>query len=327
MRPSKKNNLYIQFLNGQGLGNQLWLYYTGLSIAKRNNLNLNIINLENFLGIDFIDLSYNNKISYIPDDIIILYEDQYYDKSLGMHVSIFDDKFLNISKDVLIYGNFQSEKYIIDSIRFNLISTDQNIYLHNFYKNFFQSDNVCVLNIRGGEYKRYKSLILPINYWENCIHYFNKLYKNLKFYIVTDDPVYAKSIFPNIEVISGIKESFFSLMFAKNIIVSNSSFSYFPLRFNQKNPLVIAPFNWARFENSHNRWASPCNCYYGWKWMRNDGFLYSYTDAKFYSDISAKYYETYYDKSIPITKNSNKFIMRLKKKLKNILRIFFPRVY
>ena len=57
------------------------------------------------------------------------------------------------------------------------------------------------------------------------------------------------------------------------IILSNSSFGYFPVKLGIKPEIVIAPYQWSRFGNKYNRWASPCNYYKNWLWQNIDGNL------------------------------------------------------
>ena len=105
-------------------------------------------------------------------------------------------------------------------------------------------NDICILNIRGGEYKRHKSLVVPISYWEGAIENFKTKFNIKKFIIVTDDYKYAKSLFPNLEVISGDVGACYAAIYnCKNIIVSNSSFSYFPCKTGLKKN-VIAPMFW-----------------------------------------------------------------------------------
>ena len=87
------------------------------------------------------------------------------------------------------------------------------------------------MNIRGGEYKSHRNLILPKSYWIQAIRNMEKLKKNLTYKIVTDDDKYAASLLPNYPIIKGdIENDFINLYNANYVIVSNSSFSYFPLK-------------------------------------------------------------------------------------------------
>jgi hypothetical protein len=319
-----KSNLYIQFLEGQGLGNQLWIYYVAYSISKKNNLNLIIVDLKKFKGNSFINLINDGLLNKLPLSVKIIHEDTYFDVDLNMYVSTYDKKIYSIKKDSLLVGNLQSEKYLINNLTFNLRNDNEILFIKNILRKKINKSNVCVINIRGGEYKYHKNLLLPINYWLNAIKLMKKINKDMKFIIATDDPSYSKSLFPDYEIISGIEKSFISLLFCQNAILSNSSFSYFPLKFNKnlkKN--IIAPFNWARFGNKFKRWASPCNVYKGWLWLNDDGILYNYSQALKFAHKTKIFYEKNYTINIPKIRKKTLFDL-LKTLLKKFLHFVNP---
>ena len=53
--------IYLEFLEGQGLGNQLWNYVTLRSISSKLGFGYEIINPENFKGKNFLDITYSEK--------------------------------------------------------------------------------------------------------------------------------------------------------------------------------------------------------------------------------------------------------------------------
>jgi len=95
----------------------------------------------------------------------------------------------------------------------------------------------------------------------------------IKFVIVTDDVVYARSIFPEYSIVGGSSTSendnrkashhiggpvwmdWTILYNAKNIIISSSSFSFWPSLLNLNNPFVIAPMFWGDYKNSDGYWS------------------------------------------------------------------------
>ena len=101
-------------------------------------------------------------------------------------------------------------------------------------------EDVCLLNIRGGEYKRHKNFILPKNYWINAINNYKKKFQIKDFIIVTDDYRYAKKLFPKLKIIHGdIGKCYASIYNSSNLIQSNSSFSYFPCKTGIKKELLL----------------------------------------------------------------------------------------
>ena len=115
--------IYLEFLEGQGLGNQLWNYVTLRSLANELGFGYEIINPENFKGKSFLQISYSkykvrkntkNNItrSHIPN---IFREKLFYDKSLKTFVCDFDKEILQIKQNTLLKGLFQSEKYLFNN--------------------------------------------------------------------------------------------------------------------------------------------------------------------------------------------------------------------
>lgn len=91
--------------------------------------------------------------------------------------------------------------------------------------------DICVLNIRGGEYRRHKNLILPRTYWVDAMINIRQKIGVDQFLIVTDDRSYAKALFPSIPVLEGgVAECYAALHGAHCHIVSNSSFHTFRSR-------------------------------------------------------------------------------------------------
>ena len=93
-------------------------------------------------------------------------------------------------------GLFQSEKYFFNYDINNFIKVREN--------NIKFSKNVCLLNIRGGEYKRFKNLILPKIYWDNAVKNMKSINKNLTFKIITDDYKYADKLFQTMKFLKAI---------------------------------------------------------------------------------------------------------------------------
>ena len=86
--------------------------------------------------------------------------------------------------------------------------------------------------------------------------------------IVTEDPVYARQLFPKVEILEqDMQHGFIALMKAKKDVDSNSCLAYFPLRFNNKEPYVIAPKYWAWHNVSDGYWACRSNIYSGYMYM------------------------------------------------------------
>lgn len=257
---------------GQGFGNQLWCMVSAYALSLKKNYDCTFIdNTNSFLGHDIFDLS-NNFFRNKATVKYKYYEKCFFDSNLNCKLFFFDKDLIKINKNTEIIGNFQSESYFFDKKK-----QIKNYFLINkkIKKLSSQFNNYNVLNIRGGEYKRHRELLLPYSYWMNLYDLLKKK-SDLPIIIVSDDYHYSKKLFPNLDIISNdIKMCFAAIMGAKNIGVSNSSFSYFPIFFSENKKEIYGPYQWSRFNNNGNLWASPCNFYKYWKWIDINGRIVS----------------------------------------------------
>ena len=326
------NNHIIQtkFLAGQGLGNQLWVYAAGRAIAEKLGRRHVVLNVNEFKGSGFLDVDCGLDLDPgIPIDQF--HEELYYDPSLKYFSSSYDKRIESPTLRVQINGLFQSERYLYDRIQ----------HLRSWIRpaKFIQEmaikyRDTCVLNLRGGEYKRHSSFILPRNYWDMAVETLRKKFGDVKIIIVTDDPAYARVFLPEFPVLEGgIAECYAALMGAKALAVSNSSFSYFPIKTRDDQPFVIAPEHWARYGHPDRRWAMPANVYKGWTYLGISGALVSYSECKQAAERDASYYESTFNVRIPpnivnrITGQSPaRFIpVAIKRRLIKLASYLFPR--
>ena len=263
--------LFIEFEDGQGLGNKLWNYAALRSLSKKLNYGYKVLNFDKFKGLDFLEIKeFSNKKfkKFEKQKLNIFNEMIYYDNQLKTFSSDFDQLILKVKPNTLLKGLFQSEKYFFNCDINNFIKVKEN-------KTIFLK-NICLLNIRGGEYKRFKNLILPKMYWKNAIKNMKSINKSLIFKIITDDYIYAEKLFPEYEILKGnIEHDFIQIHNAEYLIVSNSSFSYFPISLGNNPKFIIAPAFWSRFGNKFNRWCSPANHYDNWQYQDNEGRILS----------------------------------------------------
>ena len=78
--------LYLEFMDGQGLGNQLWNYVTLRSLSNKLGYEFEIINPNKFKGKSFLQISYStNKVRKKKfsgsHNLKIFREKLFYDKS------------------------------------------------------------------------------------------------------------------------------------------------------------------------------------------------------------------------------------------------------
>ncbi len=280
-----------EFYDGQGLGNQLWAYAACRSIAEKLQLPHKIMHPEGFKGASFLDIDSGVQGASRIDSVF--HERLFYDRELDCFSSGFDKAVLDLKPFTQIHGYFQSEDYFFGDLA--RLKTYIRVKAAPLQKALL-SDGCCVLNIRGGEYKGHKNLLLPKSYWQNAMRHMRGSVGIDKFLVVTDDPRYAHALFPELPALpGGIAECYVALYQAKHLILSNSSFAYFPVKTGLDKTLVIAPMHWARFGNPYSRWTSAANLYRSWMWQDVHGKLRSYEDCLPEQSRTQAYYdENYY---------------------------------
>ena len=277
---------------GQGLGNQLWVIAAARGIAIETNRAHVIKELNHYKGAGIFDLESAPESILDAGPVATFRETNYYDHELAYHASWYDHRVENLPPRVRLEGLFQSERYFFGRLK---KLGDWLRPTEEVKRQASQYSEVIVLNLRGGEYKRHKNLILPKSYWDFSLGLLKERTGLQNVLVVTDDQDYAKAFFPDLDVLKGgILECVAALHGAGAIGVSNSSFSYFPLKTRSDTPLVIAPAFWSRYHNPHGRWASPANVYQDWAWLQPDGTLLSYEEANALSNQTGKYYEQTY---------------------------------
>ncbi|OHD90695.1 hypothetical protein [Sulfuricurvum sp. RIFCSPLOWO2_12_FULL_43_24] len=323
-----------RFYEGQGLGNQLWVHAVGRSIAEYLEVPFVQLNMDKFKGKDFLEIdevvlfSENEQVSFDElSELPVFHETRYYDPDLKVVSSDFDERVTHLTSSVELEGFFQSERYFfgdMDRLNRYFRLTDQWKTSVNI------PDDTCILNIRGGEYKRHKNLILPLEYWNHAIRNIRENTAVNRFLIVTDDVAYAKALFPEYDILQGgVGECYAALYNAKAIVLSNSSFGYFPTKTNPNKPYVIAPRYWARFNNAYQRWASPANLYQDWLWQDYEGRLGTYDEMRVTYNRTIEYYKNNYfistSPEVVYPKPLSRFLsQRKKQQIKKILSRLFP---
>lgn len=314
--------IITELYNGQGLGNQLWSYVVTRCIALDKGYEFGIMCPERFKGADFMNLDFGREVSggygpeggppeKLPDDIYFYYKEKdiFYEK-FKCDVSDFDPGLYNVLDNTKIDGTFQCERYIKkykNEIQQWLKVNDEFNILD------FSDSNICVLNIRGGEYVGNKSLCLPKKYWNDAISNMKKINPQLQFIIITDDIKYTKKLLPQYPSYHFcIGKDYSVIKNAHYLILSNSSFAFFPAWLNQNAKFIIAPKYWARHNISNGFWSCTFNLYEDWHWQDRDGKLYSYSQCEreliSYNTLN----KLYLFPSRPIKKEQHIFFKNLK---------------
>jgi hypothetical protein len=319
--------IQTKFLAGQGLGNQLWVYAAGRALAEKLGRRHVVLGMDLFKGSNFLDID----ASMDPDEgapIEQFNEALYYDPSLKYFSSTYDCRVEFLPSRVQVNGLFQSEQYfygLIDKLPSWIRPAK---YVQEMAAKY---SDVCVLNLRGGEYKRHRSFILPRSYWDMAVKVLRRRFGGSRIMVVTDDPAYARAFLPEFPVLEGgIIDCYAALMGAKALAVSNSSFSYFPIKTRNDAPFVVAPEHWARYGHAEGRWAMPSNVYKGWNYLSTKGALLEYSDCLKAAAEDAKYYETTFNVRVHQNMVANFSLTQLipvnfKRPLKRAASYLFPR--
>lgn len=218
------------------LGNHMFQYAICRLIAEKNNYNFYIP-----YGHYLIKVFPNLNLGINDGKIINTYQEADTQK---YNESIFD-----ISDFTNLNGYYQTDKYFNKNEEkvksWFSIEIDEKT---NFILNKYPIDKYCYIHIRGGDYKIAGHSLLPKEYYQNAINKINESKNEKKsFLIITDDINLSKSYFPDIEAISNdVATDFKLLYFCKNIIMSNSSFSWWASWISDKE-ISIAPNNWLNY--------------------------------------------------------------------------------
>ena len=281
--------IVTEIYNGQGLGNQLFCYITTRSIALENGYEFGIMNPHKFKCLDFLDLDFGKEViggsgpeggppTQLPDGILNYYnEKQLNDSRFNCNITEIDEYLLSITDNTKIDGILQSEDYFIkrknEIKKWLKVKSEKDCY-------DFSDENICIINLRGGEYRSVSDLYLTENYWSKAIDNMLKINPIFKFVVITDDVNAGKQMFPNYEVYHfNVGKDYSIIKNAHYLILSNSSFSYFPTWTSETVKYVIAPKYWARHNISDGFWSCGYNIYRDWNWMDRDGKIYSYDEC------------------------------------------------
>ena len=101
---------FIEFQDGQGLGNQLWNYDALRSLSKELNYGYKVFNFNKFKGLDFLEIKElsNKKFNAFDKEKINIFDERiYYDNQLNTFSSDFDKSILKVNPNTLLNGLFQ----------------------------------------------------------------------------------------------------------------------------------------------------------------------------------------------------------------------------
>lgn len=291
--------MVTELYEGQGLGNQLWLYAVCRTLAEETGRAFGIQSHERFKGRAFLELDFGVPVignaHHGPSPDLPQGVDTYIREAKSFHpvsgadVTTFDERLMHVKGSVKIDGNFESESYI-------LARRDQ---ITKWFTSRFTvplEEDVCVISFRGGEYAGVRDLFLPRSYYENAVAIMREREPRTKFLVVTDDSDLARRYFPDFPIVSnrkwgraagpgawlwsrGVGRDFALVQGARTAILSNSSFSWWGTWTNPRLECAIAPKYWARHNVSDGYWSAGDSLTQGWDWLDREGTLWTYEEC------------------------------------------------
>lgn len=279
--------LGTELLKGQGLGNQLFCYITTRCIAMDNHLPFSILgsetvanNMHSSCGMYFMNLDFgmpstkeDYKQIYNEKEDRIFVGNSSHDLTHGCYVTGVDEQILHPKDHTLLYGNMQAERYYIrhkEEIRQWLKVKEEYDCME------YSKDDLCILHLRCSDYLDCPELYLRKKYWKDGIRNMKKINPDMKFMIITNDVKEAGKILPGIPAYNfDLAKDYSIIKNAKYLLLSNSSFAYFPAFTSTTVKYILAPKYWARHNVSNGYWASEQNIYSLFQYMDRKGRMFT----------------------------------------------------
>ena len=276
-----------EVLSGFGLGNQIFCYVSTRCLAQELGYEFSVLNREIFAnnihsrkGMYFMDLEYGPESSkedyenvYHEKETRLFIGNSKHDLTHGCYISGVDEDLFKIKDSTLVYGNLQDESYFRkykEQIKEWLkVKPEYDCYEYS-------RENLCIINIRGGEYASNPELFLKRKYWLDAMKEMKKKRADMEFMVITDDVTDAKRVLPEVPAFHfELAKDYSVIKNAHYLILSNSSFAFFPAFTSETVKYIIAPKYWARHNVSDGYWASEQNIYEEFMYMDRKGKLFT----------------------------------------------------
>ncbi len=296
----------IEIYRGSGLGNQIWNLVVSKILAHRHGYKWGVMQTNPFKARKFMpDFDYGEEVTgghtpregqtpaVLPDGITNYIREHTMALPQCGHDGIFFDPALwnNLPDNSKIDGLFQNLQYLDGQ------KEDVREWLKtNLDVKDYSDDDTCVIHFRGGEYLITASWLEP-KFYENARDRMLEHNPNMKFVVVTDDPENANKFIPWARVVGAttLKEQedieqgtgFFkyrggnigvdwSILYnAKNVIMSASTFSFWPVWTSEEVQKVIAPKYWFDHKTSDGWWRGDDIIVKEWDYIDTEGNVMS----------------------------------------------------
>jgi hypothetical protein len=266
-----------------GLGNQMFQYATAkkLSVIKNTDLavdttpfewdKLRVFELNDFFNVN-VKIATTADINYVKSNHKYSLSDRIKRKLKGgdfpyyLHSTVteqsfvYDENMLNVNKNCILVGHWQSEKYFSDIKSLILKDFTFKHTPNEYYKNIItelQNKNTVSMHIRRGDYVNDASTnsfhgTCTIDYYNSAMAFMSKQISDIVYVIISDDIEWCKrymSHIPNSIFIENNKGKHYEDMrlmtLCQHNIIANSSFSWWGAWLNtNSDKIVIAPQQW-----------------------------------------------------------------------------------
>ncbi len=283
-----------ELIEGYGLGNQLFFYITTRCLALEKGVDFGFVNpgqignvFHSKKGVYFMDIDMGKEISreemknfkiYHEQDDRLYMGNSVHDMTNGCYISGADAGLLAVEDNTIVYGNMQDQSY------FEKYRDKIKEWLHvreeaESYE--YTADDLCIINMRGGEYTSCPELYLDRKYFLNAIRNMKKINPDMRFMIVTEDEEAARKVLPEYECHHfDMGKDYVTIKNARYLILSNSSFSLMPVMSSTELKYAIAPKYWARHNVSDGFWSSEQNIYSFLTYQDKKGRLFSADECR-----------------------------------------------
>ncbi len=308
--------IVTEIYKGSGLGNQLWNLIVTKILAEKHGYSWGVMKTTPFKAHKFMpQFDFGDKViggythieglkpaelpqgieNYIREKPVILPECR--------NDGIFFDHYLwnELPDKSKLDGTFQCMSYIKGKKE-----VIRSWLKHNINIKDYSHKDICVIHFRGGEYLIGQSLCPP-EYYKMAIEKMLEINPKMRFVVVTDDPKSAKKFIPNVSIIgssimkerdtlrqgTGLYEykggnigvDYSILHNAKNVIISASTFSFWPVWTSEFANNVIAPKYWFDYNISNGWWRGVDSIVEEWNYLDVQGELTSGKACKYFYEI------------------------------------------
>jgi hypothetical protein len=270
--------MVISYISG-GLGNQMFQYAAGLSLAHLRKTTL-FVDVR-FYGENKVHQGFELDRIFECDPLVV--NDDDLDRIIGVrrhslcqrilklklatalrgkHFVVEPDMrfwpdFFTLSDNCYLSGYWQSEKYFIeiqDVVRSHFTFKNIDCIKIDHYKKLMLSENSVSVHVRRGDYvnSNFHGLC-SVDYYKRAIDIIGDLISNPVIYFFSDDIGWVKKNFAcdfNVQYIDFNKGSdswkdMYLMTLCRHHVIANSSFSWWGAWLgNNKNKIVIAPERW-----------------------------------------------------------------------------------